>query len=156
MSEPAQGLFFFIVTLISVAALGLALHAGEKRMSEHPGSYPPPPAGDDSNMENLEPHSLENFHPVSSSNIQAIAWVCPADRDLYELHHHRASDAQNEGRLRVIFHNGDVWEYADVHYQAALQLLEADSVGSFFNENIRNNFEGRQLDLHSPTTKEPS
>ena len=46
--------------------------------------------------------------------------------------------------LEVEFTGGGVYDYAGVPPEAALELLEADSLGTWFTEHIRNAYPARR------------
>jgi hypothetical protein len=54
--------------------------------------------------------------------------------------------AQRE--LQVEFRSGEIYQYADVPFHAYGELLAAPSKGTYFNLNIRNRYDFRQL-IHS-------
>ena len=64
------------------------------------------------------------LYAVTSSNIAAVGW--------------------HDGKLRVEFHNGGVYDYQGVSEAEFKVLKDSDSVGRYFERNIRNQF---------PTTK---
>lgn len=64
---------------------------------------------------------------VDSSNIEAIGY----------------DDAQQE--LHVQFLSGSTYVYAAVSEETFQELLRADSKGSFFNREVKPNFEHRQV-----------
>jgi hypothetical protein len=43
--------------------------------------------------------------------------------------------------LEVEFHSGEIYRYFGVSPRLVLELLEADSIGRFFNAHIRSKFE---------------
>lgn len=45
------------------------------------------------------------------------------------------------GRLEVEFHNGRVYSYSEVPSSVYEELVTAESVGKFFNENVRPHYE---------------
>ena len=47
--------------------------------------------------------------------------------------------------LKVEFNSGALYEYANVEPDLYDNLCKAESIGKFFNENIKNNFEHIQL-----------
>lgn len=47
--------------------------------------------------------------------------------------------------LRIQFHNGDQWDYADVPPITAKQLFTASSIGVFFGRNIKPKFTGTKV-----------
>jgi hypothetical protein len=49
------------------------------------------------------------------------------------------------GVLEVAFHNGHVYQYFDVPPQAYRDLMDATSLGRFFNYYIRDHFRFRQI-----------
>jgi hypothetical protein len=42
--------------------------------------------------------------------------------------------------LEVEFHSGEIYRYSGVPARLVLELLEADSIGRFFNAHIRSKF----------------
>lgn len=58
--------------------------------------------------------------PVTSSNISEIGF--------------------QDGTLEVLFMNGSVYQYDDVPFEAYSALIDADSVGSHFFKNIRDQY----------------
>jgi hypothetical protein len=44
--------------------------------------------------------------------------------------------------LSVQFKNGDIYDYLDVPYKSAVELAQAESVGSYLNRVIRPAFSG--------------
>lgn len=60
--------------------------------------------------------------PVSSSNLASVGY-----------------DAESE-TLEVEFNNGNIYQYYNVPQLMFESLMQAPSVGSFFNANIRNAF----------------
>lgn len=48
-------------------------------------------------------------------------------------------------KMHIEFKNGSVYEYAGVPEQFHKTLMEADSQGSFFHENIKPHFEARRI-----------
>jgi hypothetical protein len=66
-------------------------------------------------------------HPVNSSNLHSIGYN---------------SDSET---LEVEFKNGHVYEYYNVPQFMHEQLMQAPSVGTFFNANIRNAFGSSRL-----------
>jgi len=65
---------------------------------------------------------MMNMKPVESSNIAEIGY----DNEHNVLH--------------VAFHTGSVYAYEDVPYQMYEDMLNAPSVGKYFNENVRDMF----------------
>ena len=47
---------------------------------------------------------------------------------------------KNTQTLRVTFHNGAVYDYAGVPADVVQDLITADSVGGYFNRNIKNTY----------------
>ncbi|GAB1542390.1 hypothetical protein NUACC21_50640 [Scytonema sp. NUACC21] len=66
--------------------------------------------------------------PVSSSMANAVGY----DRD--------------EQILQVEFHNGAVYQYSGVEPETWEEFHEADSIGRFFNENIRGRYSSERID----------
>ena len=50
------------------------------------------------------------------------------------------SVAYEVNRLFVLFNDGRLMEYLNVPKKVFLELLESDSVGRFFNLNVRNEY----------------
>ena len=48
---------------------------------------------------------------------------------------------QEEGKMWLRFKSGDLYEYQGVDLQVAKDLAEAESVGKYFQENIKNKYE---------------
>lgn len=67
------------------------------------------------------------MEPVTSSNISHIGY------------------REEDQKLRVRFANGNTYEYAGVPATIAQSLMTADSVGGFFNKNIRSQWPGTKL-----------
>jgi hypothetical protein len=65
--------------------------------------------------------------PVVSSNIASVG---------YEL---------STQTLEVEFQGGSVWRYANVPAEVANNLMEAESVGKFFNANVKGKYTSTQL-----------
>lgn len=68
-----------------------------------------------------------NLIPVSSSNIAAVG---------YE---------EGSMTLTVEFLSGTVYQYFDVSSQVYQELMAAGSVGTYFSQNIRNNYRYTKL-----------
>ena len=75
----------------------------------------------------------KGFRPVTSSNLKAVAWLGPANEDLY------AHEQAQLGNVEIIFHNGARWRYQGVDRETAHGLLTAESVGKFYNASIKGN-----------------
>lgn len=60
---------------------------------------------------------------VESSNIEALGYDVPSKT------------------LVVLFHNGNSYSYTPITRETYENLLYADSIGKYFNENIKNNKE---------------
>lgn len=67
------------------------------------------------------------YRGVSSSNVASVAY-----------------DAKKR-RLRIRFLHGTAYEYEDVGPGVARRLLRAESVGGYFHQRIRGQFEFRKL-----------
>jgi KTSC domain len=52
--------------------------------------------------------------------------------------------------LEVEFHSGEVYQYFDVPAELVLELLEADSLGRYFNARIRPKFKFKKMRYHHP------
>lgn len=68
-----------------------------------------------------------NMQPVSSSNIASVGY-----------------DAE-EQTLAVEFHSGSTYQYSNVPEAEFDRLLNAGSVGSYFNANIKNSYSATQV-----------
>lgn len=68
-----------------------------------------------------------NRTPVSSSNIASIGYD---------------SDAVT---LEVEFHTGKVYQYFDVPEAVHVELMQASSVGTYLNANIKNHYRYAQV-----------
>ena len=66
--------------------------------------------------------------PVTSSNISHVGY------------------REDDQTLRVRFGNKNTYEYAGVPEELAKQFLVAESVGSFFSKNIKNQWQGKKLE----------
>lgn len=67
---------------------------------------------------------------VESSNLRRVAWVVPGvDPDAWP--------EQESGELTVEFHGDRAYVYRDVHRETYEELVEADSVGSYFNRVVK-------------------
>jgi hypothetical protein len=64
-----------------------------------------------------------DMQAVSSSNVAAVGY-----------------DADSR-KLRVEFHNGSTYEYSDVSQETFDELVAADSVGSYFNREVKQNYQ---------------
>ena len=47
---------------------------------------------------------------------------------------------ERKSKLHIVFNNGTRYVYSDVPFKTVMKLLAADSIGRFFNYNIRNQF----------------
>lgn len=61
-----------------------------------------------------------NFQKVVSAHIEAVKY--------------------EDGNLTVKFKSGTIYTYNDVPEEMFGKLLQADSIGNYFNSKIRNNF----------------
>ncbi len=52
----------------------------------------------------------------------------------------------SEGVLEVEFKNGAIYRYFDVSSETFKELMNSDSLGKYFNSNIRNNYEFELVD----------
>jgi hypothetical protein len=50
----------------------------------------------------------------------------------------------------VEFQSGEVYQYLDVPAELVLELLEADSLGRYFNAQIRPKFKFKKVRYHHP------
>jgi hypothetical protein len=48
--------------------------------------------------------------------------------------------------LQVEFHNGAVYQYSDIDQDTWQDLHQADSIGKFFNENVRGKYQYERVD----------
>ena len=53
-------------------------------------------------------------------------------------------------RLEAEFHSGEVYQYFDVPAELVLEMLEADSLGRYFNARIRSKFRFKKVRYHHP------
>ncbi|MDQ1454194.1 MAG: hypothetical protein QOK38_4060 [Acidobacteriaceae bacterium] len=47
--------------------------------------------------------------------------------------------------LEAEFHSGEIYQYLDVPAELVLELLEAESIGRYFNAHIRSKFKFRKV-----------
>ena len=47
--------------------------------------------------------------------------------------------------LEAEFHSGEVYDYFDVPAQLVVELLEAESIGRYFNAHIRSKFKFKKV-----------
>jgi hypothetical protein len=47
--------------------------------------------------------------------------------------------------LEAEFHSGEIYQYLDVPAELVLKLLEAESIGRYFNAHIRSKFKFRKV-----------
>ena len=47
--------------------------------------------------------------------------------------------------LEAEFHSGEIYQYLDVPAQLVLELLEAESIGRYFNAHIRSKFKFKKV-----------
>ncbi|PMB52010.1 KTSC domain-containing protein [Fischerella thermalis CCMEE 5201] len=52
----------------------------------------------------------------------------------------------NTNILQIEFHNGAVYQYSDIDQDTWQDLHQADSVGKFFNENVRGKYQYERVD----------
>lgn len=71
--------------------------------------------------------AIISHKPESSSVINIIAW-----------------DTVN-CNLLVVFHSGSIWMYSDVPTEIYENLVKANSLGSFFNKNIRDVYQSSKI-----------
>jgi hypothetical protein len=95
-----------------------------------------------------------------SSNIKAFAWLGPAGEDLLRedlAGHTEVIENANQGKLCVRFVNGTRYDYGGVPQGMMRAMLKAESIGSFFNQNIRGNklFFGAKVDPETGATLPP-
>ncbi|PLZ99950.1 KTSC domain-containing protein [Fischerella thermalis CCMEE 5268] len=48
--------------------------------------------------------------------------------------------------LQIEFHNGAVYQYSDIDQDTWQDLHQADSIGKFFNENVRGKYQYKRID----------
>ncbi|BAU05105.1 KTSC domain-containing protein [Fischerella major NIES-592] len=48
--------------------------------------------------------------------------------------------------LQIEFHNGAVYQYSDIDQDTWQDLHQADSIGKFFNENVRGKYQYERID----------
>lgn len=65
--------------------------------------------------------------PVSSSNIHSVGY-----------------EAESQ-TLEVEFHHGGIYRYANVPENVYQGLMQAGSIGSYFNRNIRDQYPTRRI-----------
>ncbi len=56
------------------------------------------------------------------------------------------SVAYEVDKLYVLFQSGELWEYDKFNKELFFDMIKCDSVGRFFNMNVRNKFKGVCLD----------
>ncbi len=80
----------------------------------------------------------EGFQRVTSSNLEAVAYFPPEQ-----------VNGENEGSVQVIFKNGHRWKYSKVPREVFEQMLAAESVGKFYNAEIKGNelYEAQKVEL---------
>lgn len=76
------------------------------------------------NSINLKGNAM-NRQSVESSNLSSVGW--------------------ENGILEVEFKNGSVYKYFDVPQEEYVALMNATSLGKYFNTNIRNNYTSEKL-----------
>jgi hypothetical protein len=47
--------------------------------------------------------------------------------------------------LEAEFHSGEIYQYLDVPAELVLELLEAESIGRYFNAHIRSKFKFKKM-----------
>ncbi|MER3491375.1 MAG: KTSC domain-containing protein [Mastigocladus sp. ERB_26_2] len=52
----------------------------------------------------------------------------------------------NTNILQIEFHNGTVYQYSDIDQDTWQDLHQADSIGKFFNENVRGKYQYERVD----------
>lgn len=52
----------------------------------------------------------------------------------------------NTNILQIEFHNGAVYQYSEIDQDTWQDLHQADSVGKFFNENVRGKYQYERID----------
>jgi hypothetical protein len=77
------------------------------------------------------------MRPVSSSNLTSLGHD-PATRT-----------------LQVAFKGGDVYSYAGVPATTYQAMVDAESVGQFFNKNIKAKYQGTRLTPPKPKKNKP-
>jgi len=89
--------------------------------------------------EDTKPKLPEGYLPVTSSNIKAIGFFSygPAHISRTKDPLVMLQEGEREGRLEILFNNGGRWAYENVDPMKADELLKAESVGRYFNANIK-------------------
>jgi len=65
--------------------------------------------------------------PVSSSNLKSVGYD------------------QNTEILEVEFHSGGIYQYSNVPSSVHIALMSAGSVGSYFNQHVKNKYSFKQI-----------
>lgn len=52
---------------------------------------------------------------------------------------------QNSSTLQVEFNSGVTWQYYDFNESEWLQFQNAESIGKYFNANIRDRYQGSKI-----------
>ncbi len=86
----------------------------------------PPPT--DVSPDKVRPPTATFQHfAVDSSNIEYVSY------------------AEGDGLLRVMFHSGEEYEYEGVSVETLRELVDAESVGRYFNRVVKNGYPCRHL-----------
>lgn len=64
---------------------------------------------------------------VNSSNLASIGYDSPSQT------------------LEIEFNHGGIYQYYDIPEQVHAELMNADSIGSYFNHNIRNSYPTQKI-----------
>jgi hypothetical protein len=59
----------------------------------------------------------------------------------------------SDHQMIVTFTSGSVWSYKNVPQEIYLRLIEATSIGAFFNKEVRNTYQGEVLFKIGKTSK---
>lgn len=73
-----------------------------------------------------------HYVPVLSTNLKAVAFMDAEGNNIIP-------GAQEEGYLHVLFQSGTCYRYANVERQHFHGLMSAESVGKYFNAQIKAN-----------------
>lgn len=83
------------------------------------------------------------WEEVESSNIARVAWMEPLPDTAVD-----EAREQQVGSLYVEFHGtGRVYRYTKVRHEQYAELLEAESVGGYFNAEVKGSFEFKRVEV---------